>query len=58
MKQRDMEQISMFDNAPVYSPLASRMRPESLEDFQAVHLLRGIFASVLIERDQVSSMIF
>lgn len=60
MKQRDMEQISMFDNAPVYSPLASRMRPESLEEFVGQsHLLgEGMLLRNLIERDQVSSMIF
>ncbi len=60
MKQRDMEQISMFDNAPVYSPLASRMRPESLEEFFGQsHLLgEGMLLRNLIERDQVSSMIF
>lgn len=55
-----MEQMSMFDSAPAYSPLASRMRPESLEEFAGQsHLLgKGMILRTLIERDQVSSMIF
>ena len=28
-----MEQLSLFDDREAYNPLASRMRPEDLEDF-------------------------
>ena len=55
-----MEQMSLFDNRKVTAPLASRLRPESFEDFVGQeHLLsEGKMLRQLIDRDQVSSMIF
>ncbi|MDO5574384.1 MAG: replication-associated recombination protein A [bacterium] len=56
-----MKQISLFDdNRTQTVPLASRLRPEGLEDFVGQeHLLgKGKMLRQLIERDQVSSMIF
>lgn len=55
-----MEQMSLFDDRKVYAPLASRLRPESLDDFIGQeHLLgQGKMLRQLIERDQISSMIF
>lgn len=55
-----MEQMSLFDDRKVYAPLASRLRPESLDDFIGQeHLLgQGKMLRQLIEKDQISSMIF
>lgn len=55
-----MEQMTLFDNSRVMSPLASRLRPETLDEFVGqVHLLgQGKILRQLIERDQISSMIF
>lgn len=55
-----MEQMSLFDQQEAYTPLASRMRPESLEEFVGQeHLLGpGKVLRRLIEKDQVPSMIF
>lgn len=63
-----MEQLSLFDQTEAveekgvdYSmPLASRLRPKSLEEFVGQqHLLgEGKMLRQLIERDQISSMIF
>lgn len=55
-----MEQMSLFDNRIETIPLASRLRPSSLEDFAGQeHLLGpGKMLRQLIERDQISSMIF
>lgn len=63
-----MEQLSLFDQMDTvdekgvdYSmPLASRLRPKSLEEFVGQqHLLgKGKMLRQLIERDQISSMIF
>lgn len=55
-----MEQMSLFDNRVENIPLASRLRPSSLEDFAGQdHLLGpGRMLRQLIERDQISSMIF
>ncbi len=56
-----MKQMSLFDDHRTQSiPLASRLRPESLEEFAGQeHLLgKGKMLRQLIERDQVSSMIF
>lgn len=55
-----MEQMSLFDDRKVNAPLASRLRPESLRDFVGQeHLLgEGKMLRQLIERDQISSMIF
>lgn len=55
-----MQQMSLFDNREVYAPLASRLRPSTLEDFVGQkHLLgNGKILRQLIEKDQISSMIF
>ena len=55
-----MDQISLFDNVPQTVPLASRLRPESLEDFVGQeHLIgTGRILRQMIEKDAVSSMIF
>lgn len=55
-----MEQMTLFDDRGQSSPLASRLRPERLEDFVGQeHLLgKGKMLRQLIERDQISSMIF
>ena len=54
-----MEQTSMFESeAP--QPLAARLRPQTLEEFTGQeHLIgEGKILRRLIERDQISSMIF
>ena len=55
-----MEQQSLFDNRRRSAPLASRLRPETLEEYVGQsHLLgKGKVLRQLIEQDQVSSMIF
>ncbi len=55
-----MEQMSLFDDRQVYNPLASRLRPESLEDFVGQkHLLgEGKILRQLNDQDRISSMIF
>ena len=55
-----MEQMTLFDNRKENAPLASRLRPASLSDFVGQkHLLGpGRMLRQLIERDQISSMIF
>ncbi|MBD5543469.1 MAG: replication-associated recombination protein A [Lachnospiraceae bacterium] len=55
-----MEQLSIFDNRETANPLASRMRPETLEEFAGQkHLLgEGKLLRQLIEQDRISSMIF
>lgn len=55
-----MEQLSMFDYKETMSPLASRLRPESLETFVGQkHLLgEGKLLRQLIDLDQIPSMIF
>lgn len=55
-----MEQLSFFDNRETSAPLASRVRPDTLEGFVGQgHLLgEGKVLRNLIERDQVTSMIF
>ena len=55
-----MEQLSLFDDRQQTVPLASRIRPTSLEDFVGQqHLLGpGKMLRQLIEKDQISSMIF
>ncbi|MDD6614734.1 MAG: replication-associated recombination protein A [Lachnospiraceae bacterium] len=58
-----MRQMSLFDMADGCdrsAPLASRLRPESLDEYVGQdHLVgRGMILRQLIERDQVSSMIF
>lgn len=55
-----MEQMTLFDNREETIPLASRLRPQILEDFIGQeHLLgQGKMLRQLIEKDQISSMIF
>lgn len=56
-----MEQLSLFGNENnLSSPLASRMRPETLEDYIGQkHLLgEGKILRQILQKDQVSSMIF
>ncbi len=55
-----MEQMSLFDDRQRSAPLASRLRPQSLEEFVGQkHLLgEGMVLRRLIERDEISSMIF
>ena len=52
--------MTLFDNSRVTTPLASRLRPDSLDDFVGQeHLVgKGKILRQLIERDQISSMIF
>ena len=59
-KEGKMEQLSLFDSQEAYNPLASRMRPEDLDEFVGQeHLLgKGKVLRQLIEQDRVSSMIF
>ena len=56
-----MKQLSLFDSQPaVLSPLASRLRPDSLDDFVGQeHLLGpGKLLRQMIDSDRISSMIF
>ena len=55
-----MEQMNLFDDRRQTAPLASRLRPDTLKDFVGQeHLLgKGKVLRQLIERDQISSMIF
>lgn len=55
-----MEQLSLFDDRKTSAPLASRLRPETLEEYVGQkHLLgKGKILRQLIDRDQISSMIF
>ena len=54
-----MQQQSLFERQQE-SPLASRLRPETLDDFVGQrHLLgEGKILRQLIDRDQISSMVF
>ena len=53
-------QMSLFDDREQMSPLASRLRPETLDEYVGQeHLVGpGKLLRQLIERDQISSMIF
>ena len=55
-----MEQLSLFDNRERTAPLASRLRPDTLENYVGQgHLIgQGKILRRLIEEDQISSMIF
>lgn len=55
-----MEQLSLFDNRKTTAPLASRLRPDSLEGFIGQeHLLgKGKLLRQLIDNDHITSMIF
>ena len=54
-----MEQHTLFEH-DVPQPLAARLRPQTLEEYVGqTHLLgKGKVLRRLIERDQISSMIF
>lgn len=57
----NMEQMSLFsDNVVSHSPLASRLRPENLDEYIGQkHLVgKGMMLRQLIEKDMISSMIF
>lgn len=61
IKGNAMEQLSLFgQGSDLTAPLASRMRPEDLENYIGQkHLLgKGKVLRQILERDQVSSMIF
>ena len=53
-------QMNLFDQRPQAAPLASRLRPETLDEYVGQqHLVgKGKLLRQLIEKDQVSSMIF
>ena len=55
-----MEQMTLFGNCWTMTPLASRVRPDTLDEFAGQeHLLgRGKILRQLIEQDHISSMIF
>lgn len=55
-----MEQDSLFDNRSTTTPLADRMRPETLEEYAGQkHLLgEGKVLRKMIDRDEIQSMIF
>lgn len=55
-----MAQLSLFDDRSTNAPLASRLRPETLEEYVGQkHLLdKGKILRQLIDKDQISSMIF
>ncbi|MBR3127916.1 MAG: AAA family ATPase, partial [Solobacterium sp.] len=55
-----MEQSSLFDNRATTTPLADRMRPETLEDYAGQRQLisEGKILRRMIDRDEVQSMIF
>ena len=55
-----MEQLSLFDDRKTSAPLASRLRPETLDEYVGQkHLLgKGKILRQLIDKDQISSMIF
>lgn len=55
-----MEQLSLFDNRERTAPLASRLRPDNLDEYVGQqHLIGpGKILRQLIEKDQISSMIF
>lgn len=55
-----MEQLSLFDTREKTAPLASRLRPNTLEDYVGQkHLIgKGTILRRLIEEDRISSMIF
>lgn len=55
-----MEQLTIFDNREENAPLASRLRPETLDEYVGQqHLVgKGKILRQLIDKDQISSMIF
>lgn len=59
-KEETMDQLNIFGGGQQNMPLASRLRPESLDEYVGQqHLLGpGKLLRQLIERDQISSMFF
>ena len=59
-REKDMEQLSLFDDRKQTAPLASRLRPDSLDEYVGQkHLIgKGTILRRLIEEDMISSMIF
>jgi len=55
-----MQQTSLFDDMDISAPLASRLRPQTLDDYTGqLHLLGdGKILRRLIEEDKIASMIF
>ena len=55
-----MEQLGLFDNRERTAPLASRLRPDNLDEYVGQqHLIgQGKILRQLIEKDQITSMIF
>ncbi|GMA48072.1 hypothetical protein GCM10025854_23220 [Tetragenococcus muriaticus] len=55
-----MAQESLFSNRENTTPLASRVRPETIDDFVGQKQLLGEekILREIIEQDQISSMIF
>lgn len=55
-----MEQLSLFDDRDLAAPLASRLRPDTLDDFIGQeHLLsKGRLLRQMIDHDRITSMIF
>lgn len=55
-----MEQVNMFDDRETGAPLASRLRPETLDEYVGQqHLVgKGKILRQMIENDNISSMIF
>ena len=55
-----MDQMSMFDDRETNAPLASRLRPDTLDEYVGQeHLVgKGKILRQMIENDNVSSMIF
>ncbi len=55
-----MEQLTLFDDREAVAPLASRLRPETLDEYAGQqHLVgKGKILRQLIDKDQISSMIF
>ena len=61
MEQMTLGQMSLFqEQVNMSSPLASRLRPETLDDYVGQeHLVgKGKVLRQMIEKDMISSMIF
>ena len=56
----EMEQLSLFDDRKTAAPLASRLRPETLDQFvgQSQLLGEGKILRQIIDQDNIPSMIF
>lgn len=56
----EMEQLSLFDDRKTTAPLASRLRPETLDEFvgQSQLLGEGKILRQIIDQDNIPSMIF